>query len=117
VVLDPVLDPIDGQGAAARIFPACSRKRPVPVRSGERRVDQWLTRFWKITRNFSFTCIDRCFYTEAYSSTVDASTQQATLNGLLQSSGAPDKAAPPPIADVLVSQLLPPPDEQYKIST
>jgi hypothetical protein len=38
------------------------------------------------------------------------------MNGLLQSSGAPDKATPLPIADVLVSELLPPPEEAYKIS-
>jgi hypothetical protein len=38
------------------------------------------------------------------------------MNGLLQSSGAPEKAAPLPIADVLVSQLFPTPDEDHEIS-
>jgi glycerate kinase len=38
------------------------------------------------------------------------------MNGLLQSSGAPEKATPLPVADVLVSQLMPLADEEYKMS-
>lgn len=39
------------------------------------------------------------------------------MNGLLQSSGLPDKAAPMPIADILVSQLFPSPHEDHKVSS
>ena len=38
------------------------------------------------------------------------------MNGLLQSSGVPEKTAPLPNADVLVSELFPSPDVEYEIS-
>jgi signal transduction histidine kinase len=38
------------------------------------------------------------------------------MNGLLQSSGVPEKATPLPLADVLVSRLLPLADNEYKLS-
>ncbi len=39
------------------------------------------------------------------------------LNGLLQSSGVPDKAAPMPIADALVSEVLPAAQSNYVMSS